>query len=88
MLFLHKQKELRCRLLQTLRRDSVGNTERIRSNSYTLQEDHCKLETLLIIAKNVEILSEENLNEIMVLWQKAIQLLNGFINYYEKAELK
>jgi four helix bundle protein len=47
-----------------------------------------ELETLLVIAKNVQIINEEKLNHVLVYWQKSIQLLNGFINYYEKAELK
>ncbi len=47
-----------------------------------------EVETLLIIAKNTKMVTEEGLKQIEVLWQKAIQLLNGFINYYEKAELK
>lgn len=47
-----------------------------------------ELETLLIIAKNIRIISEEKHIEIEIHWQKTIQLLNGFINYYEKAELK
>jgi four helix bundle protein len=47
-----------------------------------------ELETLLIIAKNTTILAETMYNETELTWQKTIQLLNGFINYYEKAELK
>ncbi|RYZ30612.1 MAG: four helix bundle protein [Chitinophagaceae bacterium] len=47
-----------------------------------------ELETLLIIALNVKILTEEQFQQVMPSWQKTIQLLNGFINYHEKAELK
>ena len=47
-----------------------------------------ELETLLIIALNIKILNKEQFQKAIVLWQKAIQLLNGFINYYEKAQLK
>ena len=47
-----------------------------------------ELETLLIVAKNVAIINEETLNGIEVFRQRTIQLLNGFIKYYEKAELK
>jgi four helix bundle protein len=47
-----------------------------------------ELETLLIVAKNVEILNEEKFNNTAMLWQRAAQLLNGFIKYYETSELK
>jgi four helix bundle protein len=47
-----------------------------------------EIETLLIIAKNTGVINEGQFNEIETFWQKTIQLLNGFINYYEKAELK
>lgn len=47
-----------------------------------------ELETLLIIGRNISILSADDFNKIYLLWQKSIQLLNGLINYYEKADLK
>jgi four helix bundle protein len=47
-----------------------------------------ELETLLIIARNTHILAEQKLSEIEPIRQKTIQLLNGFTNYCEKAELK
>ena len=47
-----------------------------------------ELETLLIIAKNANMLTETQFSDISETWQKATQLLNGFINYYEKAELR
>ena len=47
-----------------------------------------EVETLLIIAKSTGIINEERFREVEVSWTKAIQLLNGFINYYEKAQLK
>ena len=47
-----------------------------------------ELETHLIIAVNVEILQKESFNSLMIIWEKSIQLLNGLINYYEKAILK
>ena len=47
-----------------------------------------EVETLLIIAKNTNIINEEKYRETEAYWTKAIQLLNGFINYYEKAQLK
>jgi len=47
-----------------------------------------ELETLLIVAKNIEIIDEEDFKNTEMLWQRSIQLLNGFINYYEKTELK
>jgi four helix bundle protein len=47
-----------------------------------------ELETHLIIAINIEILNRKDFDSLMVLWEKSIQLLNGLINYYEKASLK
>jgi four helix bundle protein len=47
-----------------------------------------ELETHLIIAVNVEMLQKESFDPLMVIWEKSIQLLNGLINYYEKAMLK
>ena len=47
-----------------------------------------EIEPLLIIATNTGIVKEDRFNEIEISWQKSVQLLNGFINYYEKAELK
>ena len=47
-----------------------------------------EVETLLLIAKNTTVLPEEKFNEIETQWLKTIQLLNGFINYFEKADLK
>ena len=47
-----------------------------------------ELETLLVIGMNVKILTEDQFQKVMVSWQKTVQLLNRFINYYEKAELK
>ena len=47
-----------------------------------------ELETHLILAINIEILKKENFDSIMIIWEKSIQLLNGLINYYEKAVLK
>lgn len=47
-----------------------------------------ELETLLNIAVMVEIISEEEFNTIIPVLEKALQVLNGFINYNQKAELK
>ena len=47
-----------------------------------------ELETLLLIAMNVQIINEEKFMQIEAFWLKAIQLLNGFINYYQKVALK
>jgi len=47
-----------------------------------------ELETHLIIAANVEILKKENFDSLMIIWERSVQLLNGLINYYEKAILK
>lgn len=47
-----------------------------------------ELETLLNIAIMVEIISEDIFNKISPLIDKCIQLINGLIRYYEKADLK
>lgn len=47
-----------------------------------------ELETLLKIAVDVTILSEEKLQKSIILIDDSIKLLNGLINYLEKAELK
>lgn len=47
-----------------------------------------EVDTLLLVAKNTELINDEKYESIQPVWQKSIQLLNGFINYYEKAELK
>lgn len=47
-----------------------------------------ELETLLLIAKDISIINEESFSTVETHWQRSIQLLNGFINYYEKTELK
>ncbi len=47
-----------------------------------------ELETLVNVALLVKIISEEQLNNITVLIEKNLQILNGLINYYQKAELK
>lgn len=47
-----------------------------------------ELETLLKIAVDITILSEEKLQKSIILIDDSIKLLNGLINYLEKAELK
>ena len=47
-----------------------------------------ELETLLKIAVMVEIITEEEFNKIIPALEKALQVLNGFINYNQKADLK
>ncbi len=47
-----------------------------------------ELETLLNIAVMVEIISEEEFNKIIPFLEKSLQVLNGFINYNQKADLK
>jgi four helix bundle protein len=47
-----------------------------------------ELETHLNIAVMVEIISAEDFNSIAPSIEKTLQLLNGFINYMEKATLK
>jgi four helix bundle protein len=47
-----------------------------------------ELETVLNIAVMVEILPEEKFNTIIELLDKSLKILNGLINYYQKADLK
>jgi four helix bundle protein len=47
-----------------------------------------ELETLLNIAVMVEIITEAEFNNIIPALEKALQVLNGFINYNQKADLK
>ena len=47
-----------------------------------------ELETLLNIAVMVEIITEEEFNKIIPALEKALQVVNGFINYNQKADLK
>jgi four helix bundle protein len=47
-----------------------------------------ELETLLNIAVMVEIITEKEFSTILPSFEKSMQVLNGFINYLEKAKLK
>ena len=47
-----------------------------------------ELETLLNIAVMVEIITEEEFNKIIPALEKTLLVLNGFINYNQKADLK
>ena len=47
-----------------------------------------ELETLLIIAVMAEIISEAEFDNIIPSLEKSLQVLNGFINYNQKADLK
>ena len=47
-----------------------------------------ELETLLNIAVMTEIVREEDVIKLNSLLEKTLQLLNGFINYNQKADLK
>jgi four helix bundle protein len=47
-----------------------------------------ELETLLNIAVMVEIITEKEFNNIIPALEKSMQVLNGFINYNQKADLK
>jgi four helix bundle protein len=47
-----------------------------------------ELDTLLNIALTVKIVTEEEFKNAMVLIEKSLQVLNGFINYNQKADLK
>ena len=47
-----------------------------------------ELETLLNIAVMIEIITEKEFNTIISTLEKSLQILNGFINYNQKADLK
>jgi four helix bundle protein len=47
-----------------------------------------ELETVLNIAVMVEVLSEDDFNTVIELLDKSLKILNGLINYYQKADLK
>lgn len=47
-----------------------------------------ELETLLNIAVMVDIITEREFNDIIPALEKSLQVLNGFINYNQKADLK
>ena len=47
-----------------------------------------ELETLLIIASQLQMFSQENFDTLNILVEKSLQVLNGLINYYEKSNLK
>jgi four helix bundle protein len=47
-----------------------------------------EVDALLNVALNIEIINEEDFNKISPTIEKCLRLLNGFINYNQKAELK
>ena len=47
-----------------------------------------ELETLLNIAVMVDIITEEDFGNVVPSIEKTLQVLNGFINYNQKADLK
>jgi four helix bundle protein len=47
-----------------------------------------ELETLVNVAKEINILMKENFNQLLTQIDDSVKLLNGLINYMEKAELK
>jgi four helix bundle protein len=47
-----------------------------------------EVETLLNIAVMVEIITDDEFNKIIPSLEKSMQVLNGFINYNQKADLK
>jgi four helix bundle protein len=47
-----------------------------------------EVETLLNIAVIVEIITDDEFNKIIPSLEKSMQVLNGFINYNQKADLK
>lgn len=47
-----------------------------------------ELETLLNIAEMVDIITEDDFTKKDTQVEKTLQILNGFINYYQKADLK
>ena len=63
------------------RRDSIQFFHISRGSLY-------ELETLLIIAVTTEALEKESFNEISSKMDKCLQVVNGLIKYFEKADLK
>ena len=47
-----------------------------------------EVETLLNIAVMAEIITQEEFDKIILSLEKSLQVLNGFINYNQKADLK
>ncbi|HNU88757.1 MAG TPA: four helix bundle protein [Ferruginibacter sp.] len=47
-----------------------------------------ELETLLNIAVMVKIISEDEFGSVILSLEKSLKVLNGFINYNQKADLK
>jgi len=47
-----------------------------------------EVETLLNVALMVEIISNEEFNNVMPYIEKTLKILNGFINYNQRADLK
>ena len=47
-----------------------------------------ELETLLNIAVMIEVITEKEFNTIISTLERSLQILNGFINYNQKADLK
>jgi four helix bundle protein len=45
-----------------------------------------ELETLLLISESVGIITQETMQNSVLLIEKTMQILNGLINYYQKAE--
>jgi len=65
------------------------NTKRIRFNFYIFPRGSVyELETLLNIAVIVGIMNEPDFEKFIPVLDEVIKLLNGLINYMEKANLK
>ena len=47
-----------------------------------------ELDTLLFLAVQVDILSQEDAEGVMIRIEKSKQVINGLINYYERSNLK
>lgn len=47
-----------------------------------------ELETLLIVAVDIDILQKNKFEVIVPIWEKSVQTLNGLINYFERSSLK
>ncbi len=45
-----------------------------------------ELETQLFLAQDLEYLSKEKLNELLIQIETCKKLINGFINYYKKKQ--
>lgn len=63
------------------KKDTIQFLHIARGSSY-------ELETLLNVAVEINILADQHFKQLLILIDDSIKLLNGLINYLEKADLK